>query len=894
MGDAIHRSVLLRACGLEESAEGEALDLAGQLLESITEACAFLDRDFRYRYVDPRAGALLGREPGALVGKHIWTELPEHAGQGIQEAYERAAREQVSIEIEEYLPRTQRWYVHRLHPSKHGLAIVFQDVTLRRAREEEEQRVQAAVERERLARAAAERIAHLGFWRWDIRADRVEWSDELFRIYGLDEREFGASFEAYLARVHPHDREKVKARIAEALAGLSAMTFEERIVRPSGEVRHLRSWGSVTRDASGAAVEMFGTCLDLTQLIRTTEALRHSEEWLELALDAASLGLWDHRLDSGELTWSEGVERVFGMAPGTFRGTYAAYLETVHPGDRPRVEAAIREAIESGLDHALEHRVVWPDGTVRWVASRGRVIRDEQGRGVRMAGSVLDVTEQRRADEERRKFGLLVENATDFIALASTDGRILFVNEAGRRMVGIDSAAEASTKRVGDLLTPEGLRQSLEVELPAVLKHGRWEGDTQLVHLKTGKRIDVLTASFVVHDPAGGAPLCLATVRHDVTERRALETQLRQSQKLEAIGRLAAGVAHDFNNLLMIIFGMTGLALRDRTLGAETRALVGEIEVAGERAAMLTRQLLAVSRQDADQPTVLDLNDVVRETDRMLRRLLPPDIEMALSLAPRPLAVHADRGHLEQVILNLVVNSRDAMPAGGRLTLATRDEGERVALSVADTGVGMSREVRARAFEPFFTTKEVGRGTGLGLSTVRGIVAQAGGEIGVVSEPGAGATFTVHLPHRLEPIAGRPQPRRAGGAARARETILLVDDEASVRSTIKRILALEGYRVLDTAGPDSALRLVQSHGSVVDLLVTNMGMPGMSGRELARQVRARTPALKVLFISALTEDAPGTAPTADLILQKPFTADALTATVRELLDAGEAPRQERE
>jgi PAS domain S-box-containing protein len=677
----------------------------------------------------------------------------------------------------------------------------------------------------------------------------------------------------------------VRATIETALAEKRTFTMRERIVRPDGSVRMLHSWGCVTLSPDGDAVGMMGTCLDMTQFVETREALRQSEEWLSRALEGTRMGLWDWDIATNRVRWSQGVASLFGLSPASFPETYEAYLECVHPDDRARVVETIRRSVEGGEDYEVEHRALLDDRSTRWLVCRGHVARDEAGKLARVAGSVIDVTQRHLVEEERRLFALIVERASDFIALASIDGRVLYVNEAGRRMVGLGSLAEARAKRVGEFLTPEGLKQSLEVELAAVLAHGHWEGEGQIVHFGTGKRIDVLTTSFLVVDPTTTEPRCLATIRRDVTARRALEEQLRQSQKMEVVGRLSAGIAHDFNNLLTVILGMAGVTLARGVADARTRAAIEDIAAAGQRAADLTKQLTAFGRRQLLHPQVVDLNEVVGEATKLLRRVLPVAINLDLSLSAEVVPAHVDHVQLEQVILNLAVNARDAMPDGGTLTIATRTEGRQVVLAVRDTGTGMTAEVRERAFEPFFTTKPEGKGTGLGLSMVYGIIHQSGGEVTLESEPGRGTVFEIRFPRAAEPVAlpARPVAPDSGASA---GTILVVDDNEAVVATVRRILEEEGYRVLDTSLPENALRLFMAHAGAIDVILSDIRMPKMDGYELVRRCREISPGARVLFMSGDAAAAgTDTELSRDSILPKPFMREQLVARVRELLAA---------
>jgi len=420
----------------------------------------------------------------------------------------------------------------------------------------------------------------------------------------------------------------------------------------------------------------------------------------------------------------------------------------------------------------------------------------------------------------------------------------------------------------------------------------------------SGEERIVQERSHIERDDAGRPVRMIGTVL-DVTERRHLEEQFRQSQKMEAIGRLAGGVAHDMNNLLTAILGSTELLLLDLPAGP-TRDEVAEMRAVAERAADLVRRLLAFSRRQVLEPRVLDLNDLVGNLQKMLRRLIGEDVELRFAPGPRLGAVRADPGQLEQVILNLAVNARDAMPQGGRLTIETANAdlddayvhrhagvtpGPYVLLSVSDNGIGMDKDTLAHLFEPFFTTKPRGQGTGLGLATVYGIVKQSGGHVWAYSEPARGATFKVYLPRADDMVAAEATPAAAAGPARGSETVLLIEDEQVVRVLARKVLAQHGYTVLEAAGAEEALALVAQHFGSIHLILTDVVMPGMSGRELARRLAARLPEIKVLYMSGYSDDAvvrhgvldPGTA-----FIQKPFTPHGLARKVRDVLDAGAA------
>lgn len=383
-------------------------------------------------------------------------------------------------------------------------------------------------------------------------------------------------------------------------------------------------------------------------------------------------------------------------------------------------------------------------------------------------------------------------------------------------------------------------------------------------------------------------------------ERRHLEEQLRQSQKMEAIGRLAGGIAHDFNNLLTAIIGYSQLLLSRLPEGDPMKTELEEIEKAGKRAASLTSQLLSFSRKQVLQPEVLDLRTVISELARMLTRVIGEDINLINIPAPRSACVRADPGQIEQIIMNLVVNARDAMPRGGNLTIETSviepdgrsldgiSAGPYVLLSVTDTGVGMDKETQARIFEPFFTTKPAGKGTGLGLSTVYGIVKQSGGDLWVYSEPGLGTTFKIYLP-QVDDSINLTQPTAATlGLHERSETILLVEDEEIVRKLTREVLKTQGYTVLEACDGDEAMTICQEQGETIDLMLTDVVMPRLGGRELARRALSLRPGMKVVCMSGYTDDVMlknGSKDAGIAFLPKPFTPIALARKVREVLDS---------
>jgi PAS domain S-box-containing protein len=527
---------------------------------------------------------------------------------------------------------------------------------------------------------------------------------------------------------------------------------------------------------------------------------------------------------------------------------------------------------------------------------------DEQHFLQAVANVIAAGVERRQAEEARGRLIAILDATPDLVAITGKDQRLSYLNRAGREMLGLRPEEDVSARSLRDFRPYGASPSAFEEGMRTALARGVWRGESALLQRASQKQIPV-SQVIIAHRSPDGSLEFLSTIASDISERQRLEEQFRQSQKMEAIGKLAGGVAHDFNNLLCVITGFSEILLGRLPEDGPLRGFAQEIDKAAGRATSLTRQLLAFSRKQMLAPQTLNLNALVADMDKMLRRLIGEDVELVTALDPTLAPIRADPGQVEQILMNLAVNSRDAMPQGGTLTLSTRNAvldgpalreqpevrpGSYVLLEVSDTGVGMDAGTRNRIFEPFFTTKEAGKGTGLGLATVYGIVKQSGGHIEVQSERGRGATFKIFLPRCEERSSSSEAASGAGESTGGTETVLLAEDEDGVRSLARQTLEEKGYHVLEACNGEEALELCERYPRDIHLLLTDAVMPKLSGGELAQRVRQLRPATKVLFMSGFTDSAlirHGVWSGVVDCLLKPFSPEALASAVRSALDS---------
>jgi PAS domain S-box-containing protein len=685
--------------------------------------------------------------------------------------------------------------------------------------------------------------------------------------------------------------------------------------RLSGEVQNVHHvFKGLRKDGTTVELELFGralthrgrpaalsTLLDISERRRAAAALETQEQRFRSLIENSAEGIGLMSADTTALYLSPAFKRMLHYPVEEWLGR--PLLELIHPDDLPVAVTTLLNGLETpDVPVAWKFRFRDAAGAWRWMEGTAvNLIADSATGGIVV--NWRDVTERTAAEEALRASERRARTLFDTVRLVvlglDSKGRVDYVNPFFLQLTGYTREEVLGQPWIERFL-PGGDREKMQEVFLDLIEHDFHPYYQNVVVTKKGEERLIAWNNTVVRDPHGRATGTLS-IGEDITEHQRLEAQFRQAQKMEAVGQLTGGIAHDFNNILMAIVGYTDFllpSLRSASVQAED---VREIRKAADRATVLTRQLLAFSRRQVLVPQLLDLNTLVAETGKMLRRLIGEDISFRTSLAGNLGTVRADPGQLEQVIMNLVLNARDAMPAGGTLEIGTANVeldqdyveghpyvqgGPYVLLWVSDSGVGMSEEVKSHLFEPFFTTKPLGKGTGLGLATVYGIVKQSEGHITAYSEVDEGSTFKIYLPRVDEP-AETMAPSEANRPVGGRETVLVVDDDDSVRGLIRRVLSEHGYTVLAAASPAGALEIARARPGGIDLLVTDVVMPGRSGRQLADEISGLFPGLRVLYMSGYTHDAivhRGVLDPGLHFLSKPVGSNILLRKVRDLLD----------
>jgi PAS domain S-box-containing protein len=829
-----------------------------------------------------------------IIGESILKVFPGVKEFGLFEAIRRVWR----TGRPEHLPiahykddRIQGWrdnFVYKL-PSGEVVAAYSDETERKRA----EEALRLSEEKLRLIAETIEDV----FWMTTPDLHRMLYISPAYeRVWGRTVESLYASPKSFLESVHPEDREKLVRTIAEHIS--SQWTCEYRILQPDGTIRWIHDRGYPILNADGNLVLRTGVSSDITERKRAERAIQESEQRYRAVFNIASVGIDVVNRQGQFVDMNETFSRFLRYPPEELR--HLTILDVTHPEDVQR-SRDMHEAIVRGElnEYRLEKRYVGKDGAIIWSDTAVSAIRDADGQYLATVGVIRDITSQKKSEEARIRLATAVEQAVEGIVITDIEGTIQYVNPAYEKITGYSRDEVVGQKPM--LLSSEEGNPTAQRDVIETLSRGeRWSG-----HLVKRRKDSTLYEEDVTVTPVldhQGNLKNFVVVKRDVTKEVGLQRQLLQAQKMEAIGTLAGGVAHDFNNILQVALGYSELLLGDASLPGHSRADLHKVYDSAKRGADLVQRLMTFSRKTEIRPQPLNLNRRIRELRKMLERTVPKMIEIDLVLNEGIARVNADPTQMDQVLMNLAVNARDAMPDGGKLVIETSnvliDEesakafldakpGPHVLLTVKDTGTGMDRDTLEHIFEPFYTTKESAEGTGLGLAIVHGIVKQHGGHVRCYSEPGLGSTFRIYLPALVSDdeaaeikIAAWPQ----GGS----ETILLVDDDERVRDLGSRILTKAGYKVLTATNGKEALETYRVGAPQIQLVLLDLIMPEMGGKQCLAEIREMNPRAKVVIASGFSANGP----TNDALslgargfVDKPYEARQLLQVVRSALDA---------
>ncbi|MBN3906173.1 MAG: PAS domain S-box protein [Nostoc sp. NMS1] len=715
------------------------------------------------------------------------------------------------------------------------------------------------------------------------------------RIWGRSSQSLFEQPKSWIDNLHPDDRDRATQSIEQLLSSSQSISIEYRILRPDGSVRWIWNQGFAVYDDQGQVNYYGGIAEDITERKLAEESLQESEARLSLATEAVQIGIWDRNLIANTGIWSANMGPLYGLPNNTLCPSLEDYLNLIHPEDRESVAANIARMIEEGQG-AIEYRIIWPDGSLHWLHCKGQAYYNEIGQPIRLIGTTRDVTERKLAEQKISEQAALLDIATDAILVRDFQSQILVWNKGAERMYGWLST-EVIGKDLQEILYPPGTQHQLEAPLKSVIESGSWQGELSKV-TKSGKEIVVESRWTLMCDPQG-KPKSILSVDTDITEKKQLEEQFFRAQRLESIGTLAGGIAHDLNNILTPILA-TAQLLQGKLFQNEERSeqLLALVESNAQRGAALVKQVLSFARGFKGERIIIQIKYLILEIIQILKETFPKSIELSTIIPEDTWAIAGDTTQLHQVLMNLVVNARDALPNGGDITISVENKfideaytrmnldakvGHYIMITVADNGVGIPPEILDRIFEPFFTTKSVNTGTGLGLSTVLGIIKSHDGFIKVSSNVGKGSKFDLFLPaveatqtFKIEDLDILPGEG---------ELILVVDDEAQIREIAAIILENYNYRILAASNGIEAIALYAQHKHQINGVLMDIMMPEMDGITAIRTLQKMNNQVQIIACSGLNSiEVFAQAPDANVktVLSKPYTARELLKSLHYL------------
>ncbi|AFY56369.1 PAS domain S-box [Rivularia sp. PCC 7116] len=859
------------------------------ILAHVSDAVIAVDKEHKIIYLNQRAEQQYNIKAADFIGRSLkdvyqYRWLKEEDRQFAKESLSRSAwwqgenihvkknGEEIYVELSVSLLKNHRG-------EQIGLLAVIRDITKRKQAEEKLRQTEDLLQE-------AERIAKIGSWSWDLAKNESWWSRELYRFTNRNKGNSKPNVATISQFIHPADRERINKLTLNAIEKGIPYETEFRFICSDGSIGYAFSCGKVEKDEKGNIVRFYGISKDVTEYKQAEAALRESEERFRIMADTAPVMIWMSGCDKlyhyFNAKWLEFTGKTLEHELGN------GWTQGVHPDDRQRCIEIYVNSFDARQAFSMEYRLQNKHGEYRWVLDKGTPRFDADENFVGYIGSCIDITERKQAEEKIAQQAVLLDVATDAILLRSVAGEILYCNQSAERMYGW-TADEAVGKKADELLYKE-VTQELTEALQEVGRSGSWQGELHKI-TKQGREITVASRWTLVSDEAGN-PKSILTVDTDITEKKLLESQFLRAQRLESLGTLASGIAHDLNNMLTPILAIAQLLpLKLGHVDDTSKEMLQMLEANTKRGANLVKQVLSFARGNEGKRTVLQVKHLLKDIEQFAKGTFPKSITIERNL-PRDLwTVSADATQLHQVFMNLVVNARDSMPEGGTLSIEAENKfidesyakmnieaqvGSYVLVTIADTGIGISPQIIDRIFDPFFTTKQVGEGTGLGLSTVLGIVKNHGGFIEVSSKIDSYTQFKVYLPSIEDKASVIPENKQFPSGNN--ELILVVDDEAGICEIIKTTLETYNFRVITAKDGIEALAIYVQRKKEINIVLIDIMMPLMDGETAIRTLQQINPQVKIIAMSGLLSNetlAEANGNIFQAFLSKPFSASEL-------------------